>query len=625
MAPSLCAAVSPDSARPALDRRASVLALSVVCTVVLAAASLGSIALGRASLASVNPPDSSLSTASSVPPMLDDRLDTDEYSTTVSPADAVASAYSWTNLTAISAVAAGPPALVGQRAGGGPSLAWDVATNSTILLPGDPTNSPNPPPTSTWSYSNGTWTNLSSTLHGRPPNLNFSALAYDPVLGAMLLFGGASSSGWLNDIWELDGGSWINETPPLVTAPPAIEYPAMAWDPNASAMLLVGATGELGLGPKQTWMFSDGMWSNLSVSLPLASSSVAPVMTTDPAVGGVLLVDADDNEAYHPTQTFAFADGSWVNLSSPSGTGPSLDPVFRPAVAYVGGTLGAVLTSGIWLISSSSGSQVSYPQTWAYNNDSWWNLTSAVGRSPPYPYAVMDSDPQDDSLLLFGGVAIGASFPSNETWALSAPPDLQLNVTPTSMDVGEGVTVDTNVSMGLDPNQPVLDWGDGTTVDAFQGTHSYGSAGVFSVTLTASDRAGVTTVVSQGIEVNPLPTVSVIAPPLIRAEQPVTFVASVSGGTPPFSFSWSLGDGLVSSSPDPQHTYGGSGSYTIELQVEDSDSHLANSTLTVLVAAAAPAPLLGNLAALAILAGLVATSALAVAFAVVWIRARQRK
>jgi chitodextrinase len=79
-------------------------------------------------------------------------------------------------------------------------------------------------------------------------------------------------------------------------------------------------------------------------------------------------------------------------------------------------------------------------------------------------------------------------------------------------------------------------------------------------------------------------SVSIIQPTTV-ANQPSTvkFSASVSGGTPPYSYSWDFGDGVTARQPDPTHTYLHAGTYKVSLSVTDKDgnSRTATSTLTV--------------------------------------------
>lgn len=84
----------------------------------------------------------------------------------------------------------------------------------------------------------------------------------------------------------------------------------------------------------------------------------------------------------------------------------------------------------------------------------------------------------------------------------------------------------------------------------------------------------------------PLPaeslTVSIIAsPPSGNAPLAVNFTSNVTGGTPPYNYYWSFGDGSTSSSANPSHVYQSSGNYSVTLRVTDSQGISQTGTTSV--------------------------------------------
>lgn len=65
-------------------------------------------------------------------------------------------------------------------------------------------------------------------------------------------------------------------------------------------------------------------------------------------------------------------------------------------------------------------------------------------------------------------------------------------------------------------------------------------------------------------------------PPLI-----VSFVSTVSGGTPPYTYLWDFGDGTTSSESNPTHTYAGVGPYNASVTITDSLGASDTSNLIV--------------------------------------------
>jgi hypothetical protein len=66
----------------------------------------------------------------------------------------------------------------------------------------------------TWTYSAGVWTNITGAV--TPPPRFGAAIAYDPVDGYVVMFGGLASTGahvpTLKDTWTFEGGVWTNIT-----------------------------------------------------------------------------------------------------------------------------------------------------------------------------------------------------------------------------------------------------------------------------------------------------------------------------------------------------------------------------------------------------------------------------
>lgn len=53
---------------------------------------------------------------------------------------------------------------------------------------------------------------------------------------------------------------------------------------------------------------------------------------------------------------------------------------------------------------------------------------------------------------------------------------------------------------------------------------------------------------------------------------PLSFrFAGKSDGTPPFSYEWQFGDGHITNSPNPVHTYGSAGDFEVKLRIQDAN------------------------------------------------------
>ena len=82
------------------------------------------------------------------------------------------------------------------------------------------------------------------------------AMVYDTARQRVVLFGGVSAPiGSVNDTWEYDGTTWTQRTP--ASAPPAREYPAMAYDSTHQVTVLFGGFPSL----NDTWLWNGTTWS----------------------------------------------------------------------------------------------------------------------------------------------------------------------------------------------------------------------------------------------------------------------------------------------------------------------------------------------------------------------------
>jgi len=125
------------------------------------------------------------------------------------------------------------------------------------------------------------------------------------------------------------------------------------------------------------------------------------------------------------------------------------------------------------------------------------------------------------------------------------------------------------------------DFGDSTTSTSQNPSHTYTTAGSYTVTLTVGFSSGSKTV-SQTITVTPALVASfTYSPSSPVAGQAVQFTDTSTGS--PTSWQWSSGDGATSTSQNPSHTYAAAGSYTVTLTVGySSGSRSASQTINVL-------------------------------------------
>src|SRR5437867_3469335 len=181
----------------------------------------------------------------------------------------------------------------------------------------------------------------------------------------------------------------------------------------------------------------------------------------------------------------------------------------------------------------------------------------------------------------------------------SPPPSLTASFvySPSTPQVGQQVTFTASVSGGTAPYTDSWSFGDGSTGTGPSVTHTYSSAGSFTVTLTVKD-SGVPqqTVTSQKTVTvtNPPPTLAAsfsFSPSSPQAGQQVTFTASATGGTTPYSYTWTFGDGSYGTGSSLTQNYASIRSFTVVLTVKDSGSpqQTTSSQQSVTVSGTPPA------------------------------------
>ena len=92
----------------------------------------------------------------------------------------------------------------------------------------------------------------------------------------------------------------------------------------------------------------------------------------------------------------------------------------------------------------------------------------------------------------------------------------------------------------------------------------------------------------------PLTTSFAYSPSSPAARQNVTLIASASGGTAPYSFSWNFGDGTSGEASTVSHTYTNPGSYNASVMVVDVEGHSAAWSEAIEISPLQPPPLSGN-------------------------------
>lgn len=245
--------------------------------------------------------------------------------------------------------------------------------------------------------SPNTWTDLEPT-GDLPPARSGHALAYDPTAGKAFLFGGEDVHAWYNDTWAYDcaGNAWTDQAP-VGDVPSGRSWISMAYDPVGGKVILFGGwDGATCLN--DTWAYDPAAntWTDLDPAGPTPPARCGCCLLYDPVDGKfVLFAGWDGSRCLADTWAYDPAVNAWAEMTA-AGDAPS--PRYRYALTYDSAAGRAILFGG-WDDSNY------LDDTWAYDPDSnkWTNLDPAGAVPRARHRHSMVYDQVSGTVILFGG------------------------------------------------------------------------------------------------------------------------------------------------------------------------------------------------------------------------------
>jgi hypothetical protein len=218
---------------------------------------------------------------------------------------------------------------------------------------------------------------------GGPFSTDGYSVANDPDNDQLVVFGGDLS---LNQTW-LWGAHWTLAHPPL--SPTGRENAAIAYDPDLHMVLLFG-----GIRPAQTylgdtWGWNGTTWRELNVGGATGPPAGQASMAWDTALDEMVLMPASSSGA----DTWTWAGTHWVDHRQPDPYLPTgvLTLAFDPATnAMVAVGFGNVISPKVGSVT----------QTWTWDGTVWTQLVTAHTPTA-YVILGLGWDPISAKLLLF--------------------------------------------------------------------------------------------------------------------------------------------------------------------------------------------------------------------------------
>jgi len=250
------------------------------------------------------------------------------------------------------------------------------------------------------------------------------------------------------------------------------------------------------------------------------------------------------------------------------------------------------ITQQVTFSGSASGGTSPYSFSWSFGdglNGAGATVSHAYSAAGTFTVILTVKD---------GGIPQQTATSQQSVTITSPPPTLTASFTynPSSPQVGQQITFTAFASGGTAPYTYSWIFGDGSTGTGATVTHSYSSAGTFTVILKVTDsgspRQGSNSQQSLTVVSSP-PALSAslsYSPTSPQAGQTITFTGSASGGASPYTYSWNFGDGSTGTGASSTHTYSSAGTFTVILTVKDSSSPQQTATSQQALTVTSPRP-----------------------------------
>ena len=286
--------------------------------------------------------------------------------------------------------------------------------------------------------------------------------------------------------------------------------------------------------------------------------------------------------AYASVGTYTVTLTVTDNLWSQATTTTTVTITNQPPVANAGGPYSGQTATAIQFNGGGSydpdGSVVSY--AWNFGDGA-----TGSGLAPTHAYSTAGTY----NITLTVTDNLGSQASATATATITNQPPVAHPGGPYSGMAGQAVQFNGNGSFDPDGSITSYAWnfGDNTSGSGLSPTHSYSSAGTYTVTLTVTDNLG-----SQASATTSA-TITNTQPPVANAGGPyngMTGQAVQFNGSASFdpdgsitSYAWNFGDNTSGSGVSPTHVYNSVGTFTVTLTVTDNHGLQASATTTATI------------------------------------------
>jgi PKD repeat protein len=413
----------------------------------------------------------------------------------------------------------------------------------------------------------------------------------------------------------------------VVSAEFAITYPLADFSaaPVSGAAPLRVAFSDLSTGDPTSWLWSFGDGTTSSEQHPRHTYASPGVYDVTLVASNPAASDTELRAGYvtavppPPAETFLAAADAYVKSSSPNsnyGTSSELrvktgDTTYRSYLRFDLDSLAgpAVISARLRLFTTDSspdgGALYAVAGGWTESGITW-ATAPAIGGAPIAAGAAVTAGQWREidvtslvrgtgthSFALQGASSNSAYYSSREG---ANPPQLVVQSVPATIPVADFAATPTQGTAPLEvrftdlssggPTSWLWSFGDGTTSTLRDPSHTYASAGVYDVTLQASNALGTSTFTRSAtvqVAAPVVPVASFTGTPL-TGFAPLEVAFTDLSTNLPTGWLWSFGDGTTSTLQHPTKTYAAPGVYGVSLRATNaagSHTHVRSAYVNV--------------------------------------------
>src|SRR5437660_330700 len=251
----------------------------------------------------------------------------------------------------------------------------------------------------------------------------------------------------------------------------------------------------------------------------------------------------------------------------------------QPTVSFTITPTSAISRQSVTFTATTVGGTNPFNFSWNFGDNS-----SGSGNVVSHTYSVQGTY----AVTLTVRDANAQTATSTQTLSVAPSPlTASFAMTPSSgLMVGQLASFTASVSGGTSPYTFNWNFGDGTTASGNPVNHSFNMPGTYTVTVTVTDANGMIATIPAGILVNPLTlAVTISGPTTGTVGTAVTFTATGSGGTTPYTFAWTATGGSPASGTGASFstTYNVKGTYTVSVTITDSNARTATASASIVI------------------------------------------